>query len=216
MEALYGGTPTGRQELEGELILDPPGALFTREMLERARATPEEARELERVVVAVDPPAGSGPEASACGIIAAGVKADVVYVLRDASARGLRPMEWALRAVALARAVGAGVIVAEGNQGGEMVKQVLEMAGAKESCRVVLQHARESKHDRAQPLSGLYDSRLVRHVGVLRELEDEMCAFGAEGAGARSPARSPDRVDALVWAVRELTRKRATPGFEFL
>jgi phage terminase large subunit-like protein len=214
MEAQYAGTRTGRQELDGELIADPEGALFTRAMIEGARATTEEieAPGFERVVVAVDPPATSGPGASACGIIAAGVRKGVVFVLKDASVRGLRPLEWARRAVALARTVGAGVIVAEANQGGEMVKQVLELAGAKESCRVMLLHAAQSKFDRAQPLSGLYDKQLIRHVGVFRDLEDEMCAFGAEGEGGRSP----DRLDALVWAVTELRRARVTPRVEDL
>jgi len=161
----------------------------------------DEAGAMERVVVAIDPPAGVG--GAACGIVTAGLKAGVVYVLRDASAPGLRPLEWAERAVATARAAGAGVIVAEANQGGEMVRQLLEMAGARETCRVVLRHAKASKTDRARPVSARYERGEVKHAGVFRELEDEMCAFGAEGEGARSP----DRVDALVWAVTELTQK---------
>jgi phage terminase large subunit-like protein len=171
-------------------------------MIEAARVRADEAGAMERVVVAVDPPAGVG--GAACGIVAAGLRAGVVYVLRDASARGLRPLEWAERAVATARAVGAGVIVAEANQGGEMVRQMLEMAGARETCRVALRHAKAGKVDRAQPVSGRYERGEIRHVGVLRELEDEMCAFGAEGE-----MRSPDRVDAMVWAVLELTAKPA-------
>jgi phage terminase large subunit-like protein len=202
MEEEYAGTRLGRQELDGELIEDPAGAVFTRAMIEAARVRVDEAGAMERVVVAVDPPAGVG--GAACGIVAAGLRASVVYVLRDASARGLRPLEWAERAVATARAVSAGVIVAEANQGGEMVRQMLEMAGARETCRVVLRHAKAGKIDRAQPVSGRYDRGEIKHVGVLRELEDEMCAFGAEGE-----TRSPDRVDALVWAVMELTAKPA-------
>jgi phage terminase large subunit-like protein len=216
MEAQYGGTRLGRQELEGELIADPAGAMFTRETIEKGRAAPEEALGLERIVVAVDPAAGSGPDNAACGIVAAGVKDGVVFVLRDATARGLRPKEWAERTVALARSVGAGAIVAEANQGGEMVKQVLELAGSREQARVVLRHARESKKDRAQPVSMLYDQGRVRHVGVLKELEGEMCAFGAEGEGGLGGGRSPDRVDALVWAVTELTEKRVRPRVEAL
>jgi phage terminase large subunit-like protein len=228
MAAQYAGTRTGRQELEGELIADPEGALFTREMIERARVRLEELAPLpstrsggtsmfERVVVAVDPPAGAGPDASACGIIAAGIRQGVVYVLKDASVHGMRPLEWAGRAVALARTVGAGTIVAEANQGGEMVKQVLELAGAKETSRVQLEHASRSKFDRAAPLSGLYDKQLIRHAGVFRELEDEMCAVGAEGeGGGNSPAHSPDRLDALVWAVGELRRVRVMPRVESL
>lgn len=93
-----------------------------------------------------------------------------------------------------------------------MVRQVLEMAGGRETCRIELFHARESKYDRAQPLSGLYEKRLVRHAGVFRDLEDEMCAFDAEG----ETVGSPDRVDALVWAVRELRRPRAPPRIDGL
>jgi phage terminase large subunit-like protein len=202
MEEAYGGSRMARQELEGELVEELSGALWTRELIGKWRVA-SALEGLERVVVAVDPPAGAGEDGSACGIVAAGLKDKVVYVLRDASVRGLRPLEWAGRAVALARSVGAGVIAAEANQGGEMVRQVLEAAGACETCRVKLVHARASKYDRAQPVSAGYENGRVRHAGVFRELEDEMCAFGADDDGGRSP----DRVDALVWAVTELTGK---------
>jgi phage terminase large subunit-like protein len=161
----------------------------------------------DRVIVAIDPPATSGRRADACGIVAAGKIGLTVYILADASVRGLKPLQWAERAVRLAHAWGAGEIVAESNQGGEMVRQVLEMAGATptQGLRVILRHATQSKRDRAAPVSALYDQNLVRHAGVFRELEDELCAFGAEGE------RSPDRVDALVWAVASLTRKPGAP-----
>jgi phage terminase large subunit-like protein len=161
----------------------------------------------DRVIVAIDPPATSGRRADACGIVAAGKIGLTVYILGDASVRGLKPLQWAERAVRLAHAWGAGEIVAESNQGGEMVRQVLEMAGATpaQGLRVSLRHATQSKRDRAAPVSALYDQNLVRHAGVFRELEDELCAFGAEGE------RSPDRVDALVWAVASLTRKPGAP-----
>ena len=206
MEEAYGGSRLARQELEGELVEELSGALWTRELIGKWRvdAAPEG---LERVVVAVDPPAGAGVDGSACGIVAAGLKDKVVFVLRDASVRGLRPLEWAERAVAVARSVGAGVIAAEANQGGEMVRQVLEQAGARETCRVKLVHARASKFDRAQPVSAGYETGRVRHVGVLRDLEDEMCAFGADAEAGAERVRSPDRLDALVWAVMELTGK---------
>jgi phage terminase large subunit-like protein len=205
MEESYLGTETGRQELEGELIADPTGALWKRETIERLRVECGSVDGFERVVVAVDPPAGVG--GAACGIVAVGLKAGVIYVLGDHSARGLRPLEWAQRAVAAARTHAAGVIVAEANQGGEMVRQVLEQAGAKGCARVKLAHARGSKWDRALPISGEYDAGRVRHVGVMRELEDEMCCFGADGGGA-----SPDRVDALVWAASELMKRPVRPG----
>ncbi len=120
MYAAYEGTRLARQELDGELVEDPPGALFTREAIEQGRLDAG-GREYERVVVAVDPPAGIGRDA--CGIVAAGRIGGVVHVIADASARGLSPLEWARRAVGLARRVGAGVIVAEANQGGEMVRE---------------------------------------------------------------------------------------------
>jgi phage terminase large subunit-like protein len=205
MEESYRDTEIGRQELEGELIADPEGALWKRETIERLRVGRGSIDRFERVVVAVDPPAGVG--GAACGIVAAGLKAGVIYVLGDHSARGLRPLEWAQRAVAAARTHAAGAIVAEANQGGEMVRQVLEQAGAKGCVRVKLANAKASKWDRALPVSSEYDAGRVRHVGVMRELEDEMCCFGADGGAA-----SPDRVDALVWAVNELLRKPARPG----
>jgi phage terminase large subunit-like protein len=196
----------GLQELEGQLVDDAPGALWTRAMIEEARVRLDEIGAMDRVVVAVDPPAGVGRDA--CGIVVAGKKAKSVYVLADGSVRGLRPGEWAGRVVALARMWSAGTIVAEANQGGEMVREVLNAAGASQEARVRLTHARGSKYDRALPLSQAYEEGKVRHAGMFRELEDEMCAFGAEmEAGA-----SPDRVDALVWAVKELTETKPRPG----
>ena len=193
----YAGTRLARQELDGELVEDPPGALFTREVIERWRAGRPPG--FERVVVAVDPPAGLAGDA--CGIVAAGVLDGIVYVIADASVRGLAPLDWARRVVGLAREVGAGRIVAEANQGGEMVREVLRLAAGDEPVVVKLRHATRSKRDRAEPVSVLYAKGGVRHAGVFRELEDEMCSFGADGMA------SPDRVDALVWAVSELTGK---------
>ena len=215
LEEDYGGTPLGRQELDGELIEDLEGALWTRAMIEAARCSAEEAVELERVVVAVDPPAGATGRSDACGIVVAGVKAGVVYVLADCTVRGLRPAEWAKRVAAAAEAHGAGLVVAEANQGGEMVREVLESAG-EGRVRVKLEHASKGKRDRAEPVSAKYEQGRVRHVRVLKELEDEMCAFGAPGQTAPR-SRSPDRVDALVWAVTVLSRKPpAKLGIEVL
>lgn len=205
LEEDYGGTEVGRQEIDGELIEDMVGAMWSRAVIEAHRARPEEAEELERVVVAVDPPAGAGAGSDACGIVVAGVKAGVVFVLADATVRGLRPAEWAARVAAAAEAYGAGEVTAEGNQGGALVEDVLrEACGVR--MRVRMRHAARSKRDRAAPVSAMYEQGRVRHVRVLKELEDEMCAFGVEPPAGRR-ARSPDRVDALVWAVSELTRK---------
>ena len=204
LEEDYGGTPLGRQELDGELIEDLEGALWTRAMIEAARCFVEDAEGLERIIVAVDPPASATRRSDACGIVVAGVKDGVVYVLADATVRGLRPAEWAKRVAATAEAWGAGLVVAESNQGGEMVRDVLEAAGEGE-VRVKLEHASKGKRDRAEPVSARYARGTVRHVRVMKELEDEMCSFGAQGADGRS--RSPDRVDALVWAVTILSRR---------
>jgi phage terminase large subunit-like protein len=215
MEEAYRGTETGRQELDGELIADPAGAIFKRSLIDAGRVMPGEAGAMERVVVAVDPPAGAGENSAACGIVCAGVRGGVVYVLEDASVRGLRPAQWAQRVMDVARRHGAGVVVAEANQGGEMVRAVIEAAGAKGEVRVKLRHAAKSKRDRAEPVSVEYEKGRVRHVGVLRELEDEMCSFGAHVEG--EPAGpSPDRVDAMVWAVSELMRKPVRPGIVLL
>ncbi len=217
LEEDYAGTELGRQELDGELIEDLEGALWSRAMIDDARAGAGEAEGLERVVVAVDPPVTATGKSDACGIIVAGVKAGVVYVLADATVRGLKPAAWAERVMLAARGWGAGTVVAESNQGGEMVREVLERAGAEleggARLRVKLQHAKTSKRERAQPVSVLYTTGRVRHVRVLKELEDEMCSFGAAGDDGRR-ARSPDRVDALVWAVDELMSKRARPRAE--
>ncbi|WP_371310518.1 DNA-packaging protein [Hyphomonas sp.] len=192
MRAAYGGTALGRQELDGVLLDDPEGALFVRGQIDSVRVVL--APPLEDVVVAVDPPATSGAGADACGIVAAGRAGQAAYVLGDASARGLKPLDWAGRVVALVRVSGAREVIAEANQGGEMVRQVLETAGCPVPVRLV--QARLSKRARALPVATLYDQGRVHHVGQLAELEDEMCRFGAEGFSG-----SPDRLDALVWAV---------------
>jgi phage terminase large subunit-like protein len=203
MEAAYGGTRLGRQELEGRMVEDPEDALFLRSRIDEARISIVPA--LWDVVVAVDPPATSGETADACGIVAAGRAGNDAYVLGDASARGLRPLDWAGRAVALVRRTGAREVIAEANQGGEMVRQVLETAGCPVPVRLV--NARLSKRARALPVATLYEQGRVHHAGQLGELEDEMCTFGADGFTG-----SPDRVDALVWAVWALMLDDAVLG----
>lgn len=216
LEEDYGGTLVGRQELDGELIEDIPGAMFSRAQIEASRARWEDVDGFDRVVVGVDPPVGASVRSDACGIVVAGLKDGVVFVLADATVRGMRPGEWAERAVAAALAYGAGVIVAEANQGGELVREVLREA-AKGRVKVKLEHARASKRDRAIPVSLQYEQGRVRHVRVLKELEDELCTFGVEqSAGPGRRARSPDRVDALVWAVLELRAKPVRPRVESL
>jgi phage terminase large subunit-like protein len=207
MQSVYGGTALGRQELGGELIEDPEGAMWRRSDLDTQRVT-DPPVQFEDIVVAVDPPATSGASADACGIVAAGIAAadgfgQRCFVLRDASEQGLRPLDWGARVAALAREVGASRIVAEANQGGEMVSSVLESAGCDVPVRLV--RAKLGKRARAMPVAALYERGDVCHVGSLVALEDEMCRFGAAGFKG-----SPDRVDALVWAVHALMLERVS------
>ncbi|WP_040486256.1 terminase large subunit domain-containing protein [Lutibaculum baratangense] len=204
MRARYGGTRLGRQELDGELIEDREDGLFPRAVIEAARV--ERAPELARVVVAVDPPAGAGATSDACGIVAAGEAEGAVYVLADASARGLRPDAWARRAVELYERMKADRLVAEANQGGEMVAAVLRQVDP--GLPLTLVHATRGKWLRAEPVAALYEQGRVRHVGAFPELEDEMCDFGP---GGLSGGGSPDRLDALVWAVTALALGRPEP-----
>jgi phage terminase large subunit-like protein len=194
----YAGSPLGRQELDGELIEDRADALWTRDMIERAFV--KAPGELSRIVVAVDPPASSRKTSDACGIVAAGLDAEGrAVVLADATLSAVRPRDWAARAVALYHALAADCLLVEVNQGGEMAEAVIRTVDAMVPVKPA--RARRGKWLRAEPVAALYQSGKVRHAGRFPALEDEMCDFGPDGL---SGGRSPDRVDALVWAVSEL------------
>jgi phage terminase large subunit-like protein len=196
--AQYAGTRLGRQELDGEMIEERRDALWTRDMLERCRVAAAPA--LTRIVVAVDPPASSGPRADQCGIVAAGVDAlGVAHVLADATLGAARPSQWARAAIALYHRLEADALVAEVNQGGDMVRAVLHEADP--AVPVIATRATRGKYLRAAPVAQLYEQGRARHVGAFCALEDEMCDFGP---GGLSNGRSPDRLDALVWAVSAL------------
>ncbi len=206
----YGNTRLGRQELEGEVLDDMPGALWNHEIIDTSRkpAPPE----LDRIIVAVDPAATSGEEADETGIVAVGVATDPDgyqrgYVLADRSLRGT-PDEWAAAAVKLYHELDADRIVAEKNQGGEMVSAVLRAKDR--NVPVTLVTATRGKIVRAEPISALYEQGRVHHVGRFDKLEDQMCLFTRDAD--RSPGNSPDRVDALVWGLSSLferiTRRR--------
>jgi phage terminase large subunit-like protein len=197
--ARYHGTQLGRQEIEGEIIAQRSDALWTRAQIEAARVVGAPA--MQRIVVAVDPPGSSRKGADACGIVAAGRGPDgTIYVLADDSAAGLTPQAWALRAIALWRRLSADALVAEANYGGEMVRAVIREADR--SVPVMTVHATRGKFVRAEPVAQLYEQGRVRHAGTFAALEDEMCDFGLDGL---STGRSPDRLDALVWAVSALS-----------
>jgi phage terminase large subunit-like protein len=201
----YAGTRLGRQELEGEIVEEGGDALWTRAMIEAARV--DKAPPLRRVVVAVDPPASSSGRADKCGLVAAGLDKDgYLYVLEDSSLPAARPAKWARAAAACAHRHEADCIVAEVNQGGEMVAAVI---GEADPGLIVKQvRATRGKYLRAAPVAQLYEQGRVRHVGAFPALEDEMCAFGPDGLPGR---RSPDRLDALVWALTALALARRAP-----
>jgi phage terminase large subunit-like protein len=192
LQGLYGGTRLAAQELDG-IIVETDGGLFRAEDLARCRAA-RPAR-LDRVVVAVDPPATATGDA--CGIVVVGRRDDRAFVLADETARGLSPAGWAAKAVAAARAWSADALVAEANQGGDMVRAVL--AQADPPCRVKLVRASIGKRARAEPVAALYEQGRVLHCGAFAALEEELMALGSGDL-----EHSPDRADALVWAMSEL------------
>ena len=206
--AAYEGTALGRQELLGEVVEDTSGALWTWNLIEAARLShiPGLHEKLARVVVAIDPPATAGPDADECGIIVAGIEDDharKAYVLADLSAGGLSPGAWAARAVAAYHEYGADRIVVEVNQGGDMVRAVIAQIDPSVPVREV--RATRGKRLRAEPVAALYEQGLVRHVGAFAKLEDQMTSF----TGVTD--KSPDRLDALVWALTDLMlRPRAS------
>ncbi|MEM9795788.1 MAG: terminase family protein [Pseudomonadota bacterium] len=200
--ARYGGTRLGRQELEGVLLEDVPGAFWTSAQLEQLQG-PVPTR-FDRVVIGVDPAVSSGGAADETGIVVVGVKADgpardwTAWVLADESIGGATPTEWAARVAEAYDRWNADRVVAEGNQGGEMIEAVLRQVAPLVSYRKVT--ARAGKGARAEPVAALYEQGRVRHARGLGRLEDQMCRMGA---GGYDGAGSPDRVDALVWAVWE-------------
>ena len=244
VEELYAGTRLGRQELDGELLPDAAGALWSVELIERCRAgksgagnripfassesyqipfasstvempgggeqplgvstmldTNGKGREhvhYTRTIIGIDPPSGDGT----CGIIACAIDADGTgYVLADHSVSACSPERWASAVAAAADAHGAQMVVAETNQGGTMVEAVLRAADAK--LRVKAVQASMSKSDRATPVAARFEAGKVRLCGRFEELEAELCGM-ITGGGYEGPGRSPDRADAMVWALTEL------------
>ncbi|MBP1879848.1 phage terminase large subunit-like protein [Agrobacterium rubi] len=193
----YGGTRLGRQELDGELIAQRDDALWKRADLEAIFDNRPDA--LARIVVAVDPPAGSG-EGSCCGILVAGIGIDGrFWVLADCSAEGATPAGWARAVVAAFRRFEADRVVAEVNQGGEMVSAMLKSIDA--NLPITMVRASRGKFTRAEPVAALYEQGRVRHADRFEKLEDQMADFGPNGL---SSGKSPDRLDALVWALTAL------------
>lgn len=200
LEARYGGTWLGRQELQGELLRGREGALWTRTMIDAGRLPAPD--DLTRVVVAVDPPVTSGRGSDECGIVVAGVRAHgaakdwEAWVLADCSLKG-SPQVWAEAAAEAYEVHGADRLVAEVNQGGDLVESLMRQVAPNIAYRKV--HARVGKRLRAEPVAALYEQGRVHHADAFAVLEDQMCKFVTTGQGA-----SPDRLDALVWALTDL------------
>ncbi len=198
MTRRYAGTALGRQELLGEIIDDTSGALWRRDWIEAHRVGA--APELGEIVVAVDPPVTATADSDACGIVVAGRGLDGrAYVLADRTLQGREPQVWARAAIAAYTDFLADRVVAEVNQGGDLVTAVLRQIDENVAVRQV--RATRGKWLRAEPVAALYAEGRVAHVGPFDALEDQMCVFGADGLAR---GRSPDRLDALVWALTDL------------
>lgn len=210
MRAEYADSSLGRQELDGLLVDQVEGAFWTREMFDAGRSG--RVPDLDRIVVAVDPPAKSGPTSDACGIMVAGVveaedpRDRRAYVLEDATVKGVGPSGWAEAAIAALHRWQADRIVAEVNQGGDMVETTLRQIDPLVPYKAV--NATRGKSARAEPVAALYEQGRVYHGRGLDALENQMCLMTPrdyKGSG------SPDRVDALVWALTELMLERPAP-----
>jgi phage terminase large subunit-like protein len=197
----YEGTRLGRQELHGEILDDIEGALWRRSFFHIAEAPlryheGQTVPEYRRIVVAIDPAVSYGPESDETGIIAAGVGIDGEgYVLDDQSGR-FSPLDWARRAIALHDELKADAIVAEVNNGGDLVEANLRSAGF--AGHFIKVTASRGKRVRAEPVAGFYEQGRIHHVRAFPVLEDQLCSFTPESIV------SPDRLDALVWAFTEL------------
>jgi phage terminase large subunit-like protein len=201
--ARFEGRAIGRQELYAEIVEDAPGALWTRALIERQRLPPDRPlEEYAEIVVGVDPPARSGAKADECGIVVVGRTAGgIIHVLADLTTQGETPGQWSGRVAAAYRRFAANRVVAEINNGGEMVAEVLRQNDPNLPVRSVT--ATRGKFLRAEPIAAAYEQGVVFHLGVFAKLEDQLCTLTPD-FDARAAGFSPDRADALVWAVADL------------
>ncbi|MEO7277529.1 MAG: terminase family protein, partial [Sphingomicrobium sp.] len=207
LSASYGNSRIGRQEMDGELHGDAEGALWTIEMIQKARiAVVPDRNEFDRIVVGVDPPAGASERSDACGIVVAGSIGEQLYVLDDASVRGLSPEGWSSRVAAAAARWDTSLVVAEANNGGNMVESVLKAADFELKVRLV--HASRGKCARAEPIALKFELGKAFLAGRFAELEAELGGMIA-GGDYQGPGKSPDRADAMVWAMTVLSETRS-------
>ncbi len=206
MERRYGGTRLGREELDGQFITEVAGSLWPAALLTASRGALPLRETLRRVVIGVDPP---GSAAGTCGIVVCGLDhAGAAHVLADRSAAGLSPEGWARAVAQAAQLWQADRVVAEKNMGGDMVRSVLRGAGVPLPLRLVT--ATRSKVRRAEPVAGLFESGQARLAGRFDALEAQLAGLVA-GGSYLGPGGSPDRADAMVWALTELCLGQRLP-----
>ena len=199
VEAQYGGTRMGREEIDGVFLPGVRGSLWPAKLLEASRGSAPPPESLRRVVIGVDPP---GSAAGCCGIVACGLDADgVAHVLADHSAAGLSPEGWARAVASAAEVHRADRVVAEKNMGGDMVRSVLRAASL--TLPLTLVTATRGKTRRAEPVAGLFENGRAKLAGRFPALEDELTGL-VSGGGYEGPGSSPDRADAMVWALHAL------------
>ena len=206
LQAKYGGTRLGQQELYGAILDDNPGALWRRSMIDSARIALEDKPTFTRVVVGVDPAVTSNEDSDNTGIVVAGMTANGHYYVLDDVTLKASPLEWASAAVNAYEKHKADRIVAETNNGGDLVIHLLQQVKPTVATKKVT--ATRGKQLRAEPVAALYEQGRVHHVGYFTELEDEMCEY--EPGITKD---SPDRMDALVWALTELSEGSAAINF---
>ena len=204
LENRYAGTRTGRQELYGEMLEEVEGALWTRGMIEKTRVRKDETPDLQRIVVAIDPAVTSGEDSDETGIIVAGISRDKHYYVLDDRTIRASPDNWARQAVNAYTDWKADKIVAETNNGGDMVVLVLKQVDANVPVKKVT--ASRGKRVRAEPVSALYEQGRVHHAGAFPKLEDQLVIWTPDSND------SPDRLDALVWALTELSGGKDMPA----
>jgi phage terminase large subunit-like protein len=212
LEETYAGTRLGRQELAGELLSDVAGALWPRALIEEARAPAPVPSDCVRIVVGVDPPGSATGDA--CGIVVCAIDGDgIAFVLDDRSVAGLGPEGWAAAVARAHSAWGADRVIAEKNMGGDMVESVLRQV--EPTLPVTLVTASRGKVARAEPIAARFEKGRARLAGRFPALEDELAGLSVTGA-YEGPGRSPDRADAMVWAMTALIAPRVAPGVSLL
>jgi len=206
LQSKYENTRLGRQELFGEVLDDNPGALWTRTGIESARIKIADLPPLTRVVVGIDPAVSNTEDSDSTGIVTCGMSADGQYYVLDDNTLKASPQEWATVAVQAFERHKADRIVAETNNGGDLVIHLLQQVKPGIATKKVT--ATRGKQLRAEPIAALYEQGRVHHVGYYAKLEDEMCEY-EPGVSVDSP----DRMDALVWALTELSEGSNTLNF---